>query len=125
MESLTRLSRGLAEQQAGAVLVGTDGFFIGARNHIVTLAARHSMPAIFPFREDATAGGLIGYGPNNEAMFHVVGTYIGRLLRGERVAAMPVQRATRIEMAINLKTAKALSLPVPPTLLARADEVIE
>ena len=118
---MTRLSRGLAEQQAGAVLVGTDPFFIGARNHIVTLAARHSMPAIFPFREDATAGGLIGYGPNNEAMFHVVGTYTGRLLRGERVADMPVQRATRMGMAINLRVAKTLGLAIPVALLGRAD----
>jgi len=112
---------GLAEQQAGAVLVGTDGFFIGARNHIVTLAARHSIPAFFPSPEYAAAGGLIGYGANREAVFHVVGSYTGRLLRGARVADLPVQRATRMGMAINLRVAKTLGLAIPVALLGRAD----
>jgi putative tryptophan/tyrosine transport system substrate-binding protein len=82
-------------------------------------------PAIYSFREDAEAGGLVSYGPNYAAMFHIVGGYTGRILRGDKVADLPVQQVTKIELAINLKTAKALGLTFPTSFLVRADEVIE
>jgi len=115
----------LAEQRAHALLVGTDPFLIGARNQIIALAARQAIPAIYPFREDAGAGGLVSYGPNNAAMFHIAGVYTGRILRGDKVADLPVQQVTKIEMVINLKTAKALGVTFPLSFLGRADEVIE
>jgi len=115
----------LTEQRAHALLVGADPFFIGARKQIIALAARQPIPAIYPFREDAEAGGLVSYGPNNAAMFQIVGGYTGRILRGDKVADLPVQQVTKIELAINLKTAKALGLTFPTSLLVSADEVIE
>jgi putative ABC transport system substrate-binding protein len=115
----------LAEQQAHALLVGTDPLLIGARNQIIAMAARQAIPAIYPFREDARAGGLVSYGPNNAAMFHIAGVYTGRILRGDKVVDLPVQQVTKIEMVINLKTAKALSITFPLSFLGRADEVIE
>jgi putative tryptophan/tyrosine transport system substrate-binding protein len=114
----------LAEQQAHALLVGADPFLIGARKQIIALAARQAIPAIHPFREDAEAGGLVAYGPNNSAMFRMVGGYTGRILRGDKVADLPVQQVTKIEMVINLKTAKALGITFPLSFLGRADEVI-
>ena len=115
----------LAEQRVHALLVGADPFLIGARTQIIALAARQAIPAIHPFREDAEAGGLVSYGPNNSDMFHIVGGYTGRILRGDKVADLPVQQVTKIEMAINLKTAKALGITFPLSFLGRADKVIE
>ncbi len=115
----------LAEQRAHALLVGADAFLIGARKQIIAMAALQAIPAIYPFREDAEAGGLVSYGPNNSAMFHMVGGYTGRILRGNKVADLPVQQVTKIEMVINLKTAKALVVTFPLSFLGRADEVIE
>jgi putative ABC transport system substrate-binding protein len=115
----------LVAQRAGAFLLGTDPFFITARDQIVALANRHRVPAIYPFRQDAAAGGLISYGASNRDAFHLVGTYTGRILSGNNPADLPVQQVTKIEMAINLKTAKAIGLTVPLPLLGRADEVIE
>ena len=115
----------LVAQRAGAFLLGTDPFFMTARDQLVALANRHTVPAIYPFREDAAAGGLVSYGASNRDAFRLVGDYTGRILSGDRPADLPVQQVTRIEMAINLKTANALGLTVPLPLLARADEVIE
>ena len=115
----------LVAQRAGAFLLGTDPFFMTARDQLVALANRHTVPAIYPFREDAAAGGLVSYGASNRDAFRLVGGYTGRILSGDRPADLPVQQVTRIEMAINLKTANALGLTVPLPLLARADEVIE
>ena len=115
----------LVAQRAGAFLLGTDPFFMTAPDQLVALANRHTVPAIYPFREDAAAGGLVSYGASNRDAFRLVGDYTGRILSGDRPADLPVQQVTRIEMAINLKTANALGLTVPLPLLARADEVIE
>jgi ABC-type uncharacterized transport system substrate-binding protein len=115
----------LVAQRAGAFLLGTDPFFMTARDQLVALANRHAVPAIYPFREDAAAGGLVSYGASNRDAFRLVGGYTGRILSGNKPADLPVQQVTRIEMAINLKTANALGLAVPLPLLGRADEVIE
>ena len=115
----------LVAQRAGAFLLGTDPFFITARDHVVALANRYRVPAIYPFREDVVVGGLISYGARNSDAFHIVGGYAGRILSGVKPADLPVQQVTRVEMALNLKTAKALGITFPLALLGRADEVIE
>jgi putative ABC transport system substrate-binding protein len=115
----------IVAQRAGAFLLGTDPFFISARDQLVTLANRYRIPAIYPFREDVVAGGLISYGSNNRDSFRLVGDYAGRILSGNQPANLPVQQVTKIEMAVNLKTAQTLGLTVPLPLLGRADEVIE
>jgi putative ABC transport system substrate-binding protein len=115
----------LVAQRAGACLLGTDPFFMTARDQLVALANRHAVPAIYPFREDAVAGGLISYGTNLPDVFRMVGGYTGRILSGNKPADLPVQQVTKMEMAINLKTAKALGVSIPLPVLGRADEVIE
>jgi putative ABC transport system substrate-binding protein len=115
----------IAAQHAGALLVGTDPLFVNARDQLVALSNRHGVPAIYSFREDVVAGGLMSYGAHNVEAFHVIGGYAGRILSGAKAADLPVQQVTKVEMALNLKTAKAIGLTIPLTLQYAADEVIE
>jgi putative ABC transport system substrate-binding protein len=114
-----------SQQHVRAVLVGSSSLYSRHPEQIAALAARHGLPAIFPFREFALAGGLISYGSGLGYLYHQAGIYAGRILKGEKPADLPVEQVTKIEMVINLKAAKALGLTIPETLLATADEVIQ
>jgi putative ABC transport system substrate-binding protein len=115
----------LVQLQAGALVVGPDQFFFTRRERLVALASRHAVPTIYEWREFAATGGLISYGTSLSGVFRQVGTYVGKILKGAKPADLPVQQPTTFELVVNFNTAKALGLTVPPSILARADEVIE
>ena len=115
----------LVEEHVDALVVSNDTFFFSARDQLVVLAERHAVPTSYFSREFAAVGGLISYGPNVHEVYRNLGVYAGKILNGVKPADLPVQQPTTFELVVNLQTAKTLGLTIPPSILARADEVIE
>ena len=115
----------LVSAQVGAVLVSNDAFFLSQRVQLVALAKRHSLPASYEWREFPAVGGLMSYGPSLPGTFQIVGTYAARIIKGAQPSDLPIEQPTEFNLVINSATARSLGIHIPPTLLARADEVIE
>ena len=115
----------LVKLRAGALVIGPDTIFLNRSRQLSALTLRYAVPAISPYRDFAAGGGLVSYGTNIADLFRQVGIYTGRILKGDKPADLPVQQSTKFEFVINLRTAKALGIEVPPGLSARADEVVE
>jgi putative ABC transport system substrate-binding protein len=124
-QDLDSVFESLAKLHIEALVIGSDPFFSRQMEKIARLALRYRVPAIYQYAEFTTAGGLMSYGGNAAESYHIAGIYVGRILNGEKPANLPVQQVTKVELIINLKTAKALGLTVPPQIVARADQVIE
>jgi putative ABC transport system substrate-binding protein len=114
-----------AREQVGGIIIGSEPTFTVQTDLIVALAARQAIPAIFAYSEQSMAGGLVSYGTRIAEAYRLAGNYVGRILKGEKPADLPVQQVTKIELVLNMKTAKALGITFPNTFLGRADEVIE
>ena len=115
----------IVELRLGGLVIGGDAFFNGRSEQLAALTLQHGVPTIYQYSQFALAGGVMSYGSNAMEAYRLVGNYTGRILKGEKPADLPVQQATKVELIINLKTAKALGLTMPLTLRGRADEVIE
>jgi len=115
----------MVQHRLGALIVVPDPFFFGRREQLVELAARHMMPAIYPSRMFTDLGGLMSYGSEYQDLYERSGIYVGKILKGAKPADLPIQQSIKVELVINLMTARTLGLTVPPELLARADDVIE
>jgi putative ABC transport system substrate-binding protein len=115
----------IAQMRAGGLVIGGDSLFNGRTEQLATLALRYAIPTIYQYRDFAEAGGLMSYGGSFADWYRLIGSYVGRILKGEKPSDLPVQQSTKVELIINLKTAKALRLTIPLTLRGRADEVVE
>jgi putative ABC transport system substrate-binding protein len=124
-DDFDRAFSAIVADRAGGVLVATSSMFLGHRRQLADLALKHRLPTMFAFREYAEAGGLMAYGPSYTELFQRAAGYVGKILKGAKPADLPVEQPTKFELVINMKTAKALGLTIPPSVLARVDEVIE
>ena len=124
-QELEEVFASFGRERIGALAIGNDAFFNTSARQLAALSLRYAVPAMHEFQEFAAAGGLVSYGVNIPQTYHQVGLYASRILKGEKAADLPIQQATKLDLVINLKTAKTLGLTVPQTLLVAADEVIE